>query len=87
MDLRQRSTLRRLLLIWPCAWVCFCLLTGTYADNARYCPGMIPFLLVGIFSSAIALVFSLRGWYHLLGLPIWCFLSLELLVLITVMFH
>jgi len=87
MEPTNRNVIRRVLFAVPFVWVGSCLLTGTYADNARYVPGMIPFLLFGSLSSVIALVVTIRGWYHLLALPIWAFLISELLVLAIQMFH
>jgi hypothetical protein len=69
------------------AWIVFVLLTGTFADNIRYMmtlPSLIGYVaLVGVGNVAclVCLALSVRGWWHLLVLPIWILCLLELLVL------
>lgn len=84
---RQRQR-RNLLLCFALGWTGLIFLTSTYADNLRYMTSVAKFIgyasLIGVGNAAclISLYVSVRGWWHLLVLPIWFFSITELLILI-----
>jgi hypothetical protein len=80
--LRIRFSGSRLYLV-AVVWAAFVLLTGFYADNGRYSwPHGVISAVVALASIA-CLAASLRGWKHLLALPLYLFFACELLVFVS----
>lgn len=81
-------------LLIPLSWTAFICLTGIVADKVRYSSSLIGFALFamviasGAIVSLVCLKKCVRGWWHLLVLPIWLLLLSELwvLLLLTVRF-
>lgn len=87
-QLKRQRQRRRYLLGVSLVWFAFIMMTGIYADNVRYMtslPSIIgygAFIVVGNVVCLACLALSVRGWWHLLVLPIWLFCLLELWVLV-----
>ena len=74
-------------LLWVAfAWTAFIIVTNTYADNLRYMGSWPTFLAYaslivgGNLGSLVCLYRGVRGWWHLLVLPIWFLSGVELLI-------
>jgi hypothetical protein len=78
---RTRFGSRLYLVAVGCA--AFVLLTGFYADNGRYSLPHGVISAVMALASIACLAASLRGWKHLLALPIYLFFACELLVFVA----
>ena len=69
------------------AWFLFTTTTNTCADNVRYFGTLAGFaghatmIGVGWLASLTCLAVSVRGWWHLVALPLWIFGGVELLIL------
>lgn len=71
----------------PFAWTAFICVTGAFADHIRYSSSYVEFVSfalvigTGAIASLVCLKKCVRGWWHLLVLPIWLLLLTELLIL------
>ena len=86
-QLRRVKRRRKFYLIPAFAWLAFVYFTSYCADHIRYMGnGWVTgatIIVIGNISCLVCLCLGLRGWWHLLAIPIWIFCLVELLICAT----
>ena len=68
-------------MLFPAAWLLFLMTSGIASDSIQFSLPVAWGFTIGTVVACGVLRYAVRGWWHLLTLPLWVFLLMNVFVL------